>query len=432
MSDLATFHHDLPVGRLLRWPLWFSTALLSLLSVSGSGAIGLVVVYIAVGELQPLAYMFAFGIPALIVPPAALAQLWAMRRAWRSERQLAHFFDSTEALLAIGDWSGRLIRTSPSWHGLIGFSAEELAASHFIDFVHPDDVEETIAEAKKLGSGTHRAVGFVNRFRRKAGGYVWLQWNATSDPGRKLIYANAVDVTTSVESEALKDALISTVNHEIRTPLASIYAALKIVQGMQGECRTDETQRMLAIAEANSDRLVRMIDDMLDVQQIEAGTVNYTIAPCDVAASLRAAADQARLLHADSGVDLVVADDAPATPAMADPDRLLQVLSNLLSNAYKFAPRGTAITLVAKARADRIRFTVQDRGPGIPAGDRERVFERFFQSGQHNKGGSGLGLAICRTLVRDMNGTIGIEPTSPGVTFFVDLPAAVGAVPTET
>ena len=416
------------VDNVLRSPLWLSATVLSVLAIGFSGTAGIAVIAVVVGEVVPISVGLAFAVPAVIVPPAALAQIWAMRRAWRSERELARFFDSTEALLAIGDWSGRLFRTSPSWHGLIGFSAEELAATHFIDFVHPDDVEDTIREAKKLGSGTHRSVGFVNRFRRKDGGYVWLQWNATSDRGRKLIYATAVDVTTRVESEALKDALISTVNHEIRTPLASIYAALKIVQGMQNDCASDQSQRMLKIAETNADRLVRMIDDMLDVQRIEAGNTNYHIAPCDIAALISAVADQARLLHSDSAVALVVVDEAPGAKALADPDRLHQVLSNLLSNAYKFAPPNTTVTLTVRPTPSGLRIAVQDEGPGVPDADRERVFDRFFQSGQHNKGGSGLGLAICRTLMRDMDGTIGVAPASPpGATFFIDIPTAANA-----
>lgn len=413
------------VGRVLGWPLWLGTIVLSLVTIVGSGIVGSLVIYLTVGALQPAAYLFAFGIPALIIPPAALAQLWAMRRAWRSESELARFFESTEALLAIGDWSGRLFRTSPSWYDLVGFTADEMAGGHFIAFVHPDDAEETIREAKKLGSGDHRSVGFVNRFRRKTGGYVWLQWNATADRRRKLIYATAVDATARVESEALKDALISTVNHEIRTPLAAIYAALKIVQGMQTDCASDQSQRMLKIAESNADRLVRMIDDMLDVQRIEAGTANYQIAPCDVAELLAAVADQARLLHAGSTVALRVVDEAPGAWALADPDRLHQVLSNLLSNAYKFAPPASDVTLAVRPAGLGLRFTVLDEGPGVPEADRERVFERFYQSGRHNKGGSGLGLAICRTLIRDMGGAIGMEPAPPpGAAFFVEIPAA--------
>ncbi|MEQ8246172.1 MAG: PAS domain-containing sensor histidine kinase [Alphaproteobacteria bacterium] len=409
----------------LSWPLWLSVVVLTLLAIGLSGTAGVAVIAVVVGEVVPISVVLAFTIPALIVPPAAFAQLWAMRRAWRSERELARFFESTEALLAIGDWSGRLFRTSPSWHDLIGFTAEELAEGHFIAFVHPDDVAETIREAKKLGTGEHRSVGFVNRLRRKGGGYVWLQWNATSDPRRKLIYATAVDVTSRVESEALKDALISTVNHEIRTPLAAIYAALKIVQGMQTDCASDQSQRMLKIAETNADRLVRMIDDMLDVQRIEAGTANYQIAPCDVAELLAAVADQARLLHAGSTVALRVVDEAPGAWALADPDRLHQVLSNLLSNAYKFAPPVSDVTLAVRPAGLGLRFTVLDEGPGVPEADRERVFERFYQSGRHNKGGSGLGLAICRTLMRDMGGAIGMEPAPPpGAAFFVEIPAA--------
>ncbi len=416
---------DEPIRRLLDWPLWRSTLFLSIAAVAVSGINGMIIIYLLVGVLEPTAIMLAFFIPGVVVPPAAMLQLWGLRRAHRSERELARFFATTGALLAIGNFSGRFTRLSPSWERVLGYSPAEMSAVRFNEFIHPDDLERTTRELALLASGRHQTKAFVHRFRHKHGGFCWLQWNATSDVRRKLIYATAVDITARVEAEAFKDSLISTVNHEIRTPLASLFAALKIATGMQDNQLPPQTSRMLNIAESNAERLVRIIDDMLDLERIQTGNVEYRLAPRSAEALVESAADQARFLFEEAEVELEVFDDSRGRRIEVDELRLQQVLGNLLSNAAKFAPTGSTVRLSAEidGDGDSVRFRVSDRGPGVLPGDRERVFERFYQSPAHDKGGSGLGLAICKTLVEGMGGEIGIEPDhGGGATFFVRFP----------
>ena len=404
--------------RILEFPVWLSASALSVVATAVSGVIGCLIIFAIVGELPPTSILLAFLIPAAVIPPTAALQIWALRRAYISEREVGGFFKSAAALLGIADWNGHFIRVSPSWERLLGHTAEEIGAVHFREFVHPDDLDRTMLEAKQLGAATD-SVGFVNRLRRRDGTYCWLQWTATSDPRRRRIYATAVDISERMEAEALRDGIVSTVNHEIRTPLASVSGALKILMDMDGD--QDSAQRMIKIASANTERLVRMVDDMLDLERDTAGVARYTLEPCAVSALLGDAVADCRHLFSQKDTTLDVRDlDASV---IADGRRFHQVLCNLLGNAAKFAPAGSTVCLAATRHNGQVRFTVADEGPGIAAKDRDQIFNRFYQGAGSDHTGSGLGLSICRAFVTGMNGTIHADTSAPaGARFHVDLP----------
>ena len=275
-----------------------------------------------------------------------------------------------------------------------------------------------MAEAKKLGTGAD-SIGFVNRLRRRDSTYRWLQWTATSDPRRRRIYATAVDISERMEAEALRDGIVSTVNHEIRTPLASVNGALKILTDMDGD--PDSTKRMIKIASTNTDRLVRMVDDMLDLECDTAEVAKYAPEECSVSAMLSDAVADCRHLFSQKGTTLDLRDlDASV---VADSKRFHQVLFNLLGNAAKFAPAGSSVRIAATRHEGQVRFTVEDEGPGIAAKDRDQIFNRFYQGAGGDHTGSGLGLSICRAFVSGMNGTINVDASTPsGARFHVDLP----------
>ncbi len=425
MKALASW----PWGRFVDLPLWLSTAILSAAAVSISAIIGSLVIWLAVGELAPLAFGLAFIIPGIVVPPAAALQLWAMRRARRSESELSRFFNTTDAIMVVGDEAGRLIRVNPACQKLLGYSAAEFAAGNFIQFVHPEDVALTQDEADRFDDPTHRSTAFVNRFQRKDGSTLWLQWNATADSKRRLIYATAIDVSARVETESFKDSLIATVNHEIRTPLTSLYGALRIVNEMQTSALPEDTRRMLGIAESSAERLVRIIDNTLDVERIQTGNVEYKLEPHRASALIDTAAEQARFTFEDAGIELVILDRSDGRQVLIDELRMQQVLGNLLANAAKFAPAESTVRLAAELDHGNILFSVADCGPGIPLAERERVFDRFYQVPQRKKAGSGLGLAISKTLVEGMNGRIAVEENpGGGATFLVRFPLCDAAM----
>lgn len=222
--------------------------------------------------------------------------------------------------------------------------------------------------------------------------------------------------------ERLKSEFVSVVSHELRTPLTSIRGALGLVNGgVTGELPT-QARDMLLIAQSNSERLIRMINDILDIEKIEAGKLSLDLQPL----SLRALLEQALAEHqgyaARCGVAIVLEADSDVELQL-DRDRMLQVLANLLSNATKFSPSGTTIALTMRCEQEQVCIHVRDHGSGIPIDFHDRIFQKFAQadaSDTRQKGGSGLGLSITRALVEGMGGTVGFAcPPERGTVFTI-------------
>jgi PAS domain S-box-containing protein len=233
------------------------------------------------------------------------------------------------------------------------------------------------------------------------------------------------DVSERRAADRLKDELISVVSHELRTPLTAIRSVLGLLVSGHLDQHSDTRQRMLDIAANNTDRLIRLINEMLDFERVDSGQIRMQRVACDADELMRHAADSVRGM-ADS-VSVVI-DVAPVEACVAgDRDRLLQVLINLLANAIKFSPtRGGTVWLDAERSAGELVFRVRDEGRGIPADKLETIFDRFAQvddADSRQKGGTGLGLAICRAIVTQHAGQIWAESTpGAGTTLCVALP----------
>jgi signal transduction histidine kinase len=235
------------------------------------------------------------------------------------------------------------------------------------------------------------------------------------------------DISQRLAAARQKDELISVVSHELRTPLTSIRSALGLMaSGHLGE-QPARGQRMLDIAVTNMDRLIRLINDLLDLERLNSGEESVEHDVCDAGELMLLAADSVRQVAEDAGVSLNV------TPVcgvlLGDRDRLQQVLINLLANAVKFSPSpstGASVWLDAEASPDELVFRVRDEGRGIPSDKLDTIFERFAQvdaSDSREKGGTGLGLAICRAIVTQYGGQIWAESTpGSGTTICVALP----------
>jgi PAS domain S-box-containing protein len=235
------------------------------------------------------------------------------------------------------------------------------------------------------------------------------------------------DVTERREVERMKDEFVSVVSHELRTPLTSIRGSLGLLAaGKVGEI-PEKGRRMLEIAVQNTDRLVRLINDILDIERIESGSVTMELRRVDAAELVEQSAEVMTAMAERAGVRLTASADAH--PLEADPDRILQVLTNLISNAVKFSPPGAEVAVTAAREGREVAFRVRDRGRGIPADRLESIFERFQQvdsSDAREKGGTGLGLAISRSIVQQHGGRIRVESVpGEGSTFTFTLPAAM-------
>lgn len=235
------------------------------------------------------------------------------------------------------------------------------------------------------------------------------------------------DISERRRLEKMKDEFISTVSHELRTPLTSLRASLGLISSGALEKRPDRQQQMIDMAVANCDRLVRLVNDILDFERVEKGRMPLRRVPVEGVELLRRAADVAQTAAADAHISLRI--EAVPGLALADEDRILQVLNELVANAIKFSAPHTVVKLSAQPLGEQdICFSVEDQGPGIQPEKLERVFDRFHQgdaSDTRALGGTGLGLALCRSIIDQHSGRIWAESTpGHGSRFFFTLPSA--------
>lgn len=233
------------------------------------------------------------------------------------------------------------------------------------------------------------------------------------------------DVTESKQLERLKAEFISIVSHELRTPLTSMQVALSLLDNQLVDPASVDGQNMIHVATEGVDRLVRLVNDILDLERLESGKLRIKPQQCVLSDLVDAAIDQMQDLANRSNVFIQKAI-APLS-IHADPDRLVQVLTNLLSNAIRFSPPNSAIEILAQpASPALVQVSIQDQGRGIPPHQLERIFERFQQvdaSDAREKSGTGLGLSICRNIIRQHGGDIWAESTlGQGSTFYFTLP----------
>jgi len=241
------------------------------------------------------------------------------------------------------------------------------------------------------------------------------------------------DISQRHAVDQLRNEFVATVSHELRSPLTSIRGALGLLSGgVLGEVN-EKSAKLLRIALTNSDRLARLINDLLDLERTQCGREPIHFHAVQLAEMVRQAIEGVMPVAQDAGVNLV--SDGVQAEIAADPDRLLQVLTNLLSNAIKFSEAGTSVSVQLHPADKGVTLSVVDEGRGIPDEMLEIIFGRFQQveaSDARQKGGSGLGLAICRTIVLQHGGRIWAERNSvSGSTFRVFLPYRQMAVESQ-
>jgi signal transduction histidine kinase/CheY-like chemotaxis protein len=242
------------------------------------------------------------------------------------------------------------------------------------------------------------------------------------------------DIRHLKEVERLKTDFVSTVSHELRTPLTAVRGALGLVLAGTTGPVASKTRDLLQIGLQNTERLIRLINDILDVERIESGHLSVRREPCELADILRTTVESLRTvaMEAQVSVTLEIGDGAVVT---ADPDRLVQVFTNLISNAVRFSPRGESVTVSLRTTSTSAVVFVSDRGPGIPLEFRRRIFGKFQQAdAAGSAGGAGLGLAIVRAIVERHGGSIRFDSApGHGTTFITELPytAPSAATPSD-
>lgn len=345
-------------------------------------------------------------------------------------RQTAIFDGAIDAIITLNP-SGSIETVNIAAERMFGYSATELDrrdVSLLVDIATDGEGEFL----KRLGASQGALEGGLLRqmeATRKNGQTfpVDVALGAMQLPTGTHVVAVVRDISERRRIEQLKDEFVSTVSHELRTPLTSIAGSLGLLAGGAAGPLPEKAARLIQIAQANSQRLVRLINDILDIEKIESGKLRLEMAPLDLREIAARAVEGVRGYAEELGVVLTLAEGEPA-PVRGDADRLIQVVTNLLSNASKFSPRGGEVRITVDPETRLARLSVIDRGPGIPDSFRSRIFSKFAQadgSDTRAKGGTGLGLAIAREIAERHGGRLWFESSEGrGATFYLDLPLA--------
>jgi PAS domain S-box-containing protein len=330
------------------------------------------------------------------------------------------------------DSRGAIVMVNGEIERLFGYTRDELLGRP-IEILLPEQsrgkhVQQRTGFAARPAA-RHLGTGRDFNGRRKDGSEFPIEvgLNPTRIGDRLMVIAAVVDISERKRLEKMQDEFVATVSHELRTPLTSIAASLGLLRVSAADSLPQPAAHLLEIAETNCQRLVRMVSDILDLKKLDAGQMTFHFQRCEARALLEKAIDANHGLAASCGVGIRL--DATPAPAVlyVDPDRFIQVITNLLANALKFTPAGQEVVAAIEKRDDNFRIGVRDHGAGIPAEFRPRMFQPFAQAEGTGgkKGGTGLGLSIAQRIVAGMHGQIGFADAEGGGTvFYVDLPNA--------
>jgi PAS domain S-box-containing protein len=349
-------------------------------------------------------------------------------------RQDAIFDSAIDAILTLNP-SGSIETMNTAAVRMFGWSGAELARrdiSVLLDIDGGGDVSKGFLSRLDIKDG-EMGDGLVRELtaRRRNGDTfpVDVALSLMPLPTGPHMVAVVRDISERRRIDEMKHQFVSSVSHELRTPLTSIAGSLGLLAGGAAGEMPEKAARLIDIAHANSQRLVRLINDILDVEKLESGQMTLEIAPLDLRDIALRSIDNVRGLADDLEVGLCLIE-GPLAPVRGDPDRLIQVVVNLLSNAVKFSPTGSDVEVRIEPETRIVRLSVRDYGPGIPDEFRARIFSKFAQADSSDtraKSGTGLGLAIAREIAERHGGRLWFESApGEGATFHMDLPLDLG------
>ncbi|NJR76692.1 MAG: PAS domain S-box protein [Scytonema sp. CRU_2_7] len=358
-------------------------------------------------------------------------ELQERQRTEAALRQGETLFRSLSEFAPVGiylcDSQGKNIYTNPCCQTIYGcHSLEESLGYGWLELVHPEDLQ-VIPQWFTLLK-TNQEVKVELRFIHKDGTIRYCRVKSVpifSELGEQITHVGiAEDITESLVIEKMKNEFISIVSHELKTPLTSIHGSLGLLAAGVLKNQPDTAQQMLDIAASDTERLVRLVNDILDLERLEANKVTILKQWCDADQLMRQAVKTLHSLAAEGNIKLLILPTS--VQVWADSDRIIQTLVNLVSNAIKFSLPKTTVRLSVEVLPDHVLFKVQDQGRGIPNDKLQTIFGRFQQvdaSDSRQKGGTGLGLAICRSIVQQHGGRIYAESMlGKGSVFYFTLP----------
>jgi PAS domain S-box-containing protein len=348
------------------------------------------------------------------------------------ERDLLHaLMDNIPDTIYFKDTQSRFTRINRAQAQLLGLDGVEAAVGRTDKDFQPTELAQTaLAEEQQIVATGQPLIDRLEFIPTADGRPRWLSATKVpikNDSGQVIgIVGISRDITVRQEIDRLKSEFITTVSHELRTPLTSIRGSLGLLAGGAAGDMSQSAMKMVDIAYKNSERLTRLVNDILDIERIEGGKLAFQMTTIDLTQLVQQVIESNSGYAEQLGITFVLAESIQGIRVLGDADRLTQVLTNLLSNAAKFSPAGGTVEIRITRQGQLVRTSVTDQGPGVPAAFRPRIFGKFAQadgSPARQNGGAGLGLSIAKAIVERHGGRIDYtsEPEH-GATFFVDLP----------
>jgi len=329
------------------------------------------------------------------------------------------------------DETGVIQSFNPAAENLFGYSASQVIGQS-LDILMPETIRHPHKDYidRYLRTGENKVIGIRRELEGlKKDGHTFpieLAVSGMTVGGKRVFTGILSDITERKEADRMKSEFISTVSHELRTPLTSIKGSLGLIRSGHSGDLPEALKAMLDIAYNNCDRLVRLINDILDVEKVSAGKMDFQMRPLALPPLLTQAIEANKAYGEKRGVTFVLTDIAQDATVSGDPHRLMQVLANLLSNAAKFSPENGEVRISLNRQETGFRISVSDDGRGIADEFQDKIFGKFQQadsSDSRQKGGTGLGLNIAKSIVEMHNGTIGFDSRpGNGATFYFNLP----------
>lgn len=350
-----------------------------------------------------------------------------------SQQRFARMFTTSPQGLALLDNNGRWIEVNSSLYRMLNYTPDALDPLEFIDIFAKDFRAQVINQMQDIR----------NRYATQTDHSCQFEAKLVRGDGELLIsfitlgicyrhqeethwLLQVLDISERTRLDQLKNEFVSVVSHELRTPLTSIMGSLKLLGSGQLQHSPESSEKILQIAVQNSERLARLINDLLDMDKLIAGKIEFELKECDLLPLIEKTLESFRPYALQHQVSYKLLAPNESLFVRVDTLRLQQVITNLLSNAAKFSPPNSEIIIAITSGSQQVRIQIQDQGEGIAEEDQQKLFKKFSQidsSSTRHKGGSGLGLAISKELIERMGGHIGVNSSlGAGSCFYVTLP----------
>ncbi|MBD1845951.1 response regulator [Cyanobacteria bacterium FACHB-63] len=340
-------------------------------------------------------------------------------RQYAEEKFATIFRQSPNPIAIVTIPEGRFIEVNSSFLTISGYSLDEVIDCTIAQLHLGRDIDAFMRRLQTRTAFHNLEFELLTRSQTKKNILLSVDHVELNGISYALLIAN--DIT---ERKRLENEFISLVSHELRTPLTSMMGSLDLLSSGQLGSLTEQGQHVLNIGVKNAERLIRLINDILDLERIRSGKITMNLRSCNLADLMTQATEEMQAMASCSNIQLIT--EPLSLLLTVDPDRIVQTLTNLLSNAIKFSQPENKVWMQAQSTISSLCITVRDQGRGIPPHQLQAIFDRFQQvdaSDARQKGGTGLGLAICRNIVEQHGGKIWVESiVNQGSTFYIELP----------